>query len=179
MKISWKRAFYVGGFLALLCGVLGLAIAGGDLLTKETIASNKIKKETEGLRKVFGDNCAYGEAVAVKDENYPYISKYWTVRNENQDLGRVYAVSGSNAYGDVSLLVGITNDYSLGNVVTLENTESYAATLEDGYLIPYGKASDKEKAVEEVKCGATYGAKLCRDMIRSAQSHYKEGGKHE
>ena len=53
MKLSWKRAFLVGGFLGGLCAVLGLAIAGGDMLTKQTIARNKAAKEETGLKKAF------------------------------------------------------------------------------------------------------------------------------
>ena len=177
MKISWKHAFYVGGFLAALCGVLGLVIAGGDMLTRDTIAKNKIQKEQNGLKKVFGENATYGEAKEIK--NSPTLQKYWTVEVENQEIGRVYATSNSNAYGTVSLLVGIGSDFSLGNIITLENTESYASTLEEKYLDVYASSSDKEAAVEQVKCGATFGATMCRDMIRAAQAHYQGGSDDE
>lgn len=175
MKISWKHAFYVGGFLAALCGVLGLVIAGGDLLTKDTIARNRIEKEQNGLKKVFGENVTYSEATEIKDENRASLQKYWTVSVDSKEVGRVYATSATNSYGTVSLLVGVYSDFSLGNVVALENTESYAATLEEGYLEPYAASEDKENAVNTVKCGATYGATMCRDMIVSARDHYKGG----
>lgn len=175
MKISWKRVFAVGGFLAGLCGVLGLLIAGGDLLTKDTIAKNKIEKESKGLRKIFGEEATYGEAVAVTDETRPTLQKYWTVQLGGTELGRVYSASGKNAYGDVSLLIGIYADYSLGTIYVLENTESYGTTLQENYLDVYDASDNKEEAVEQVSCGATYGAKLCREMILASKSHY-EGG---
>lgn len=171
MKISWKRAFGVGGFLAGLCAVLALSIAGADIITKDIIAKNKIEKENAGLKKVFASG-EYGEAKTLGEG---YLQKYWTVTSSNEELGRVYSASGKNAYGNVSLLVGIYADFSLGNIVVLENTESYGQTLEDGYLEPYQNATDKEAVVDQVNCGATYGAKLCRDMIRAAQEHYKGG----
>ena len=171
MKINWKHAFAVGAFLGGLCAVLGLSIAGVDLLTKDVIAKNKLQKEAAGLKKVFPEGEA-GEAVALNDG---YLEKYWTVTSSGQEVGRVYGTFGKNAYGNVALLVGIYADFSLGNVVTLENTESYGATLEEGYLEPYAAAADKEKAVEAVSCGATYGAKLCRDMILAAKNHYQGG----
>ena len=75
----------------------------------------------------------------------------------------------------MSLLVGIYSDFSLGNIYVLENTESYATTLQDGYLTPYIQAEDKEAVIDNVRCGATYGAKLCRDLILTARNHYKGG----
>lgn len=175
IKVPWKHAFYVGGFLAALCGVLGLVIAGGDLLTRNTIAANKVKKEQDGLRKVYGDNAEFSEAVEVKDDVYASIGKYWTVKIQGDEVGRVYSTSGTNSYGTVSLLVGVNKNYSLGNIVVLENTESYAATLEEKYLDVYKNAEDKESVVDNVKCGATFGASMCRDMIKAAQNHYKGG----
>ena len=177
MKISWKRAFAVGGFLAGLCGVLGLLIAGGDLLTKETIAKNKTEKETRSLRKIFGEEAVYGDPIEIKDEQYPSLEKYWTVNLGNEALGRVYAASGKNAYGDISLLVGIYVDYSLGNVQLLVNTQTYGSTLEEYYIEPYAQSEDKDAAVNQVSCGATYGAKLCRELILAGQAHYMGDGK--
>ena len=173
MKISWKHAFYVGGFLALLAGVMGLVIAGGDLLTRDTIARNKIEKEQNGLKQVFGENVAFGEAIEVPESEI--LQKYWTVAVNNNEIGRVYSTSAKNAYGTVSLLVGVNKDYSLGNIVVLENSESYAATLEENYLDVYSNSENKEAAVLAVKCGATEGAKICRDMILAAKDHYKGG----
>ena len=172
MNVSWPKAFKVGGFLAGLCAVLALAIAGADLLTKDIIIKNKLAKENAGLRRIFGSSADYGEAESVEEG---YIQKYWTVTEDNKDLGRVYSVKGKNAYGEVSLLIGIDTAYRLGEMVTIENTESYGQTLEDEYLAAYAASEDKEDALLRVSCGATYGAKLCRDMVLSAVEHYKEG----
>ena len=176
MKISWKHAFYVGGFLAGLCGVLGLVIAGGDLLTRDTIAKNKIQKEISSLKKVYGENADYGEAIELSEPQYASLKKYWTVSVNNEVVGRVYSTTNTNSYGTVSLLVGINLDYSYGNVITLENTESYATTLQEEYLDKVEAAEDKDYALTQVKCGATSGAKMCREMIESAKQHY-QGGK--
>ena len=178
MKISWKHAFYVGGFLAILTGVLGLAIAGGDLITRDIIVNNKTKKEEAGVTYLFGQDVTYDPFVEIRDADYPTLTKYCTVNDGDAEVGRVYASNGANAYGEVALLIAIYADtFALGNVYTITNTESYAATLEDGYLLPYQQSDNKEAAVYEVSCGATYGAKLCRDMILSAQAHYQGGAK--
>lgn len=174
MKLSWKRAFMVGGFLAGLCGVLALGIAGVDLLTRDTIAKNKLEKEQAGLKTIFGAEAKIGEAVELNEAKYPSLKKYWTVDIPNEGEGRIYSASSRNGYGDVSLLIGVYADFSLGNISVLENTESYAQTLNDNYLEPYMSAEDKEKAAEEVKCGATFGAKMCRDMMKEASAHFRE-----
>ena len=183
MNVSWKRAFFVGGFLAGLCAVLGLAIAGGDMLTKETIARNKREKEQSALKTVFGENVILSDPIEVKDAEFPMLAKYWTVtlpeEADQGPLGRIYNASGKNGYGDVTLLIGVYSDFHLGNVAVLENTESYGQTLQEEYLDKYAAAQDKEKAAEEVKCGATYGATLCRDMMKQAKAHYQKEGNHE
>ena len=172
MKIPLKRTAIVAAFLAGLCSCMAAVIAGVDLATRQTIAQNRIDKENKGLAKIFGPG-EFGEAIVLEESEFPLLKKYWTV----EGIGRIYSASGKNSYGDVSLLVGVYEDYSLGNIAVLENTESYGATLEEGYLEPYADAEDKEKAVEDVSCGATYGAKLCREMIRQSQAHYKGGSK--
>lgn len=174
MTLSWKRAFLVGGFLGGLCAVLGLAIAGGNMLTRDRIAANKIAKENAGLTKAFAlEGAAFSQANEI--EGNGHLKKYWTVSLEEEEIGRVYSASGSNAYGDVSLLIALDHQYALYGVVVLENTESYGQTLEEKYLEPLASAEDKESAVDAVNCGATYGAKLCRDMINEAKVHYREG----
>ncbi len=174
MKKYMKKAFLAGGVLAGLCGVMAAVIVGADFLTRDTIAKNNLEKEKSGLRKVFGPDAVYGEATEVS--GVQYVEKYWTVTVDEVEVGRVYRGSGKNGYGDITLLYGVNLDYSLGMVVTLVNTESYGTTLKENYLDPLSSAEDPDAAVDNVKCGATYGAKLCRSIIRAGQAHYKEGG---
>ena len=176
MKKYMKKAFLAGGVLAGLCGVMAVAIVGADFLTRDTIAANNLAKENAGLRKVYGDSYTYSEAVSVSDSNYSYVEKYWTVTDGNAVIGRVYRGSGRNGYGEVTLLYGINADFTLAMVVTITNTESYGTTLKENYLDPLASAEDKDAAVQQVKCGATEGAKLCRAIILDGQRHYKDGG---
>lgn len=177
MKKHVKKALLSGAVLCGLCGVMALAIVGADFLTKETIAHNNIEKEKEGLVKVFGSNADYGEAIKVDDPAYPHLEKYWVVKVDSNEVGRVYRGYGRNGYGDISLLYGLDASFRLGNVITLANSESYGTTLKENYLDVIDSASDKDAALEEVKCGATYGAKLCRSIILDGKAHYKGGAK--
>ena len=179
MKVSWKKAFAVGGFLGGLCAVLALAIAGVDALTRDVIERNKIEKERAGLMQVFEDG-VIEPVQTIADEDYPTLRKYWTVTFSEQEQARIYSATDTNSYGTVSLLIGVYGTGALGRIVVLENTESYATTLQEKYFDVYNASSDKETAVEEVKVTATYGAKMCRDMIKSAKNHYlNERGQHE
>ena len=180
-KLTWKRPLLVGAFLGGLCAVLAAAIAGGDLLTKDVIAKNKAQTEKDGLARVFRD-ATFSEAIAISSPEYPELSKYWTVDLGDEGTGYVYSAAGKNAYGDIALLAGFYADASLANVIVITNTQTYGQTLEDEYLDPLSKAEDKEAALDHVKCGATYGAKLTRDLVNEARNYLTEvtfGGGHE
>ena len=49
---------------------------------------------------------------------------------------------------------------------TIVNEQTYASTLVDNYLVPLNNGS---RDLDDVTCGATYGAKLVRDMVNEAQ----------
>ena len=173
MKKYMKRAFLSGAVLGLLSGAMAILIVGADFLTRDTIARNAKEKERQGLVAIFGADAEYGEAMKI--EGSKYIQKYWTVTLHEVELGRVYRGTGRNGYGEVSLLYGIDKMNGLGRVVTLANTESYGTVLKENYLDPLNAGSDKDAALNEVTCGATYGAKLCRDIILEGIEHYKGG----
>lgn len=173
MKLSYGQAFKTGLLLASIAGISALLLSGLNRLTAPKITQNRLEKEAKGLRVIFGENALYDEAVEVKESKA--IEKYWPVTLENHESARVYSVSGTNSYGNVGLLVGVYGDFSLGTIYVLENTESYASTLQDEYIAKYIASEDKETAIDNVSCGATYGAKLVRSLILSAKEHF-EGG---
>ena len=77
MNVPWKRALFVGVFLGGLSAVLAGLIALGDLLTANTIANNRAKKETDGLRQIFGVAASYDEqATPFENPDYPTLEKY-------------------------------------------------------------------------------------------------------
>ena len=70
-------------------------------------------------------------------------------------------------YGKISLLVGFNNLNQFKGMSIITNEQTYASTLVEKYVEPIQNGSRK---IEDVSCGATYGAKLIRDMINDAQS---------
>ncbi|MCR5078844.1 MAG: hypothetical protein K6B65_02860 [Bacilli bacterium] len=171
MKIEWKKSFKIAAILCAIAGVSAVLVSLANVVTEPIIATNKATKEKNGLQKVFGSDATYGEKKELSDTKY--LLAYYPVTSSLGE-SRVYSTSGNNAYGTVSLLVGITSGYSLYNLVVMENTESYATTLNENYIVTLINSDKKDEALNEVKCGATYGAKLIRDMVNAAKDHYKE-----
>lgn len=117
------------------------------------------------------------------------------VNNSNGDLkGYVFTVSGKNAYGIISLMVAISKDTNGNNVVHqvefLENGQSFASTVDEHVRSSYHISDKNAKVLDpyssgnkvkvgdltedqipddnQVKCGATYGAKLVRSLVKAA-----------
>lgn len=174
MKIDWLKSIKIAAILGSIAGISAVLVSLANVVTEPLIAANKAKKEKDGLQKVFGVEATYYEKEEIKDTKF--LLAYYPVESKTLGEGRVYSTSGNNAYGTVSLLVGITSGYSLYNIVVMENTESYALTLNENYIVPLQEGTDKDSMLDQVKCGATYGAKLIRDMVNAAKDHYKNGG---
>ena len=162
-----KKYIKVSITLGLIAGICALLIGMVNWLTVETIAKNKILKEQNGLKQIYEDGNP--EEVQLEKE-YQYIEKIWYVKDsQGEELGYVYKTSGKNAYGAISMLVGV-EDGNLGQFILLEDTQTFASTLEDNYVSVYNAG---EREYSDVSCGATYGAKLIRDMASEALEDYE------
>ena len=168
MNKQTKHYLYVGLILASI-GVLAAAlIVGTNLITKDRIAQNEIAAKNKAMGEVFND-ATFGDEVKI--EGVEYLVSYSDASRGNEALGSVYYTTGKNLYGSISMMVGIYTTGEIGHISLVENTESYASTIEDEYLYPY---NDGTRQLEDVKCGATYGAKLIKSMAEAAQNHFKE-----
>ena len=165
-----------GAILASIAGVSSLLIASLNLLTGPRISENKANKEMSGLTIVFPD-AKVGEGVEEGLDDFSTLKKYWPVELGDGGNARIYSASDKNGYGAVSLLIGIYDNFALGNMVILENTETYGQTLRQNYIAIYEAATtpeERETALNNVSCGATYGAKLIKGMANQAVAHYRE-----
>lgn len=197
MKLDMKHAIKVSLILAAMAAVPALALAGLNLLTQPVIDANEVAKQEKALKSVFlGYENPIVSMNEKKEVQQGMVEAYWPVDPEGDGSlnGRAYLVSGRNGYGDVSLMIGLRNDqgsFPLCGLNILSNTETYGPVLEEEYLSKIqawiGKAASGEASQDQVTafvhdgvvCGATYGAKLCRDMIDGAVAHYAstaEGG---
>ena len=155
----------LGAIAAVSAGVIGLT----NLITKGSIAKNEKARIQKGISEIFGENAEIVSEFAIKDNNYSYLVYGYEIKNDESGLDK-YAIrtSGYNTYGKVSLLVGVSEsesyEFAFSRMSIISNEQSYAATLEDEYidLVNEGRID-----VEDVTCGATYGATLVRNMINS------------
>lgn len=173
-----KKYIKVSATLGLIAGISALLVGLANAITADRILQNAAKKEANGLKEVYDNADAFSPIDVASDATY--VVKIWSALDQGgQEVGYIYKTSGRNAYGTVTMLLGISGEAILGRIVLLENTETYGQTLEDNYVTPYNaEGADTAKAIDDVRCGATYGAKLIQSMAKEAQADYqarKEG----
>ena len=183
-----KRYAYVSlilGAIALVCATL---IALMNMLTSPIIAKSDEEKIKETYTKIFIDYDSSESVDFIKDEKGYIKEKRIAYDKNHQTIGYIYTTSGKNAYGEISLMIGILD----GNVIDVEflvNTESFQDTVNSHVKNKY--PSSKENVIEiniygkedrmdidtlskeelnniDVKCGATFGATLVKQMILAA-----------
>ena len=151
-------AVTLGCIAAASAGIIGLT----NLITRDRIAQNEQDKINAGIVEIFGKNAAAGEEKHLTGE-YKYVQYYYDVNNGSEKLGYAFRTSGSNMYGKISLMVGFyyaTESFKALSVVV--NEQTYATTLVDNYI---NLVNEGKRQIEDVDCGATYGARLVRDMV--------------
>ena len=182
VKKLLKVSLVLGCISAVSAGIIGVANA----ITAPKIKENAKKKELEALPQIYGGSVDDYEEVtyegADKDGNstkigvydkykVTYTQKQWKFTGEGSAKGSyVFKCYGKNGYGDVTMAIGITSKGDLCTIYIIQDTESYKNTLEPNYVDAYNRGCDKETDIENVKCGATFGATMIRDMAREAQS---------
>ena len=156
------------GCIAMCAGAL---IGATNLITKDRIAENEVKRINAGFAEIYGEGATGQEDETFEYNNYTYLKARYEIADSNGiNIGCAYRTLGSNAYGKISLIVGFINGsglrYVYCGISVISNEQSFATTLEENYLTPI-KNGDRE--IEDVKCGATYGATLVKDMIEEAK----------
>lgn len=157
-------AVTLGVIAACSGGIIGVT----NLVTRNKIAENEKNKFNAGIVAIFGENSKVSDTEsAVK--GYKYITdSYLVINSENVHSGWAIKTTGSNAYGKISMIVGFNSSKARVGTYMIVNEQSYASTLEENYIIPLNKG---ERDLYDVKCGATYGATLMKNMIDEAQSY--------
>ncbi len=158
--------------LCALSAVAALAIAGTNMLTKSKIENNTKQAMEKSLKEVFPNALSFSE----KKDDFKFESKYlvnyyiaYEDENKANEVGYVYYVDGRNSYGEIALMVGV-NQTGVEQISVVINTESYASTLEDNYINPFISGSG---SLDDVSCGATYGATLIKNMTDASLQDYQ------
>lgn len=173
------------GLISLVCALL---IALMNMVTKPIITTHDAETELNTCKEIFEDYDSKESVEAKLDGKDDRIIKI-IIANDSKgnQLGTIYKVSGKNAYGIITLMVGITADNKVCKVEFIENGQSFASTVNDNVLKyypstpstdvhigAYSKGDTKEVGELEtldgvdVKCGATYGATLVKELVQVA-----------
>ncbi len=183
-----KNMLKTSAILMIIAGGAAVLVGATNALTAPVIEKNNIEKEKKMLSEVYGkeadsyiewsintdastnkvehDNGSY--LTSIKDK-LSYVTKVWTAKKEGQDVGYIARFYGKNGYGSVDMLVGVSLDGKLGKLCIITDSMSYKTKLENSYITPYNDSNEKEKAVNDVKCGATFAAKIIQNGILEAQ----------
>lgn len=165
--VKAKKYLVVGSTLAILCGTAALLIGVTDYFTAPKIKENEAVKLANSLKVVYPSATKTGEANPIEDGEY--CSAYYVAYKDETELGYIYKASGTNQFGVITLLAGIS-DSKLDRISLLSNGQTLASTLVDGYVTPLNNGTAE---LDDVSCGATFGAKLIRSMVNEAIDFYK------
>ena len=169
-----KKYLLTAVILGSIAMASGLLIGATNLVTKDPIVKNEQRKISKGLSQIYGQEVVVSSDRDTDKEqnNYneiKYVDHVYYINDNNNDpLGVAFRTTGSNSYGKISLIIGFTLDGVYKDLSIVTNEQSFASTLVKGYINPLHEAENKEAAMADVNCGATYGAKLVRSMIENA-----------
>ena len=163
---------------SITLGIIGAASAGligvTNLITKEQIKKNEKNKISQGIAAIFGENSSISDEYEVKD--FKYTNYAYEISTPDNASDYALRTTGSNMYGKISLIVGVRSMPVEGSgigfesvfvgIYVISNEQTYASTLEENYIDPL---NDGDVNLDDVSCGATYGAKLIRDMVNEAK----------
>lgn len=164
--LNAKKYILTGVILGSIAAVAAGLIAVTNLITAPKIRKNEVDAVNSGIAAIFGEGASVNEEADL--DGYQYVAHYYSVTSSsNEFLGYALKTSGSNMYGKISLIAGFdVKSHNFMSLSLVSNEQTYASTLVDNYVTPL---NDGSRDLEDVSCGATYGAKLVRDMVNEAK----------
>ena len=164
---SKKHYVLVSVTLGAIAAASGLLIAGTNLLTEKRIEQNKEIKINNGIESIYGKDCEVSLRKEIKNDSYKHVEYVYEIK----DSGYAFKTSDSNMYGNITLIIGFNLKNEFMSLSVVNNEQTYAQTLVDNYLNPVNAG---ERNIDDVSCGATYGATLVRSMINEAKAACEE-----
>ena len=164
-----KKHFIITSLtLGAIAAASGLLIGAANLITRDQIKKNEAKKFDSGITAIFGENTKASE-FNKNVLNLEYIDSSYIIHQGEQPIGWAVRATGSNMYGKISLIAGFEYEgKAFKGIYVVTNEQTYASTLVDNYINPLNHG---DVNLDDVSCGATYGAKLVRSLITAAQGY--------
>ena len=174
---NMKKYLMTAVVLGSIAMASGLLIGATNLVTSGPIAAYEKNQINNGIKAIFSDceHLYYSNDEDIEiDKDNPYVNHIYYLYDgtnendyDNAFVGFALKTEGSNSYGKIALIVGFDASANYESISVIKNEQSFASTLNKKYI---NKVKVKEREIDDVSCGATYGAKLVRDMIKNAQS---------
>lgn len=133
----------------------------------------------------------YEQQVALYEEIFPAIDTFETIEldglitskitildESNEIIGYIYQGKLTNNYGVLSVLVGITKDGVLGNVIIASstNTPTFVQVIKDGHLSGFAGQDINNDLEIDTRTGATYTYTSVVDVVTAAAVYQLENG---
>ena len=161
---NMKKYILTGVVLGSIAAASGGLIALTNLITESKISKNEVEKLNNGIRNIFGEEASIREEKEISGQKY--VTYSYKVENDKNDfLGYAFKCEGSNSYGKIILIAGFDKNDNFKSLFMIKDEQTYASTLEKKYVSSLNGGGN----IEDVKCGATRGAELVRDMIKDSQ----------
>ena len=162
------------GAIALVCALL---IALINLVTNPVIETNDKTTELNTCKEIFDK---YDESKSesksgndLSNKNEAIIKIIYAKDSDGKSLGTIYKVSGKNAYGTITF-ASTVNNHVLENYPSSESTDVHLGAYEKSNGEKVSSLETSKIDGIDVKCGATYGATLVKDLVKIAQNDAKE-----
>ena len=162
--------------LVAIGAISGITIYTVNILTKDTIAQNIIEKEQSFYKELFyldEDTEVSFESIDLEDEA---VAQEVIVYDAQGDfLGYIYKGIDQNNYGEVVVLIGVTLDGEISNVVisSTTNTPNFAKIIEKKYLSPFGSQNVDNISIDS-STGATYTYTSVVKIVENAATYFLE-----
>lgn len=169
-----KKNFRIALILSLVCAICAALIAIVNIATKSTIEANRIEKQEKALNELY-DGASFKEVDlnSIDSEINENINKVFEVYQEEKIVGYIYNVEGKNSYGLIELMIGINLDKTLEDIVVFNNTQSYKQIVDEHISSEYVPGISVGEVEDiDIYCGATKGAKLTKELVEIAFTHF-------
>lgn len=161
--------------LTLIAGVCAALIASINLLTAPIITKNNDEKKSKLCAQIFETFDLEHSTIISEGFSSDFIEENIIACDKDGNvLGWIFTVSGSNAYGQIVLLVGINIDEKLEGVRFITNGQSFSSETEKHLNTQYkddmsmDDVLDLDLSKSDVTAGATYASKLIRELVSAA-----------
>ncbi len=160
--------------LGIIAGLSGLSLNIVNNITQPIIIKAQEELELEITTNFFPD------VETTEKTEYEDVINYQTkvYDGDNNFLGYVYSITGSNGYGTITTLLGINTDNEIIGIDFSEFSQTPGfgdKLLNDEYLNQYNSLDVNSPQVDGVT-GATFSSKLVADEVNKISTYHIENG---